>query len=59
MPYTVGIIPLNLTEDPEMTRYLRQNKCSIEIAQHGFSHRSDIAEFEDLPESVANKKLNQ
>ncbi len=59
MPYTVAIIPLNLTEDPEMTRYLRQNKCSIEIAQHGFSHRADIAEFKDLSESVAYKKLNQ
>lgn len=59
MPFTLAVIPLELENDPQMLSYLKGNNCNIEIAQHGFNNRNDIAEFQDLPESVASNKLEQ
>jgi len=59
IPFTLGIIPLNISKDTLMTAYLQENSCYIEIAQHGFNHRNDIPEFQDLPESIVMNKLKQ
>ncbi len=57
IPFTLAVIPLNLSEDSRITTYLKQNKCNIEIAQHWFNNRDDVPEFQSLSEKAANQKL--
>lgn len=59
IPFTLGVIPLNIENDKLMTTYLNNNRCYIEIAQHWFNHRNDIPEFQNLPELLVENKLEQ
>lgn len=59
IPYTLAVIPLNINKDPLIVNYLRQNKCNLEVAQHGFNNRDDVPEFQDLPVAVADDKLER
>jgi hypothetical protein len=38
---------------------LKQNKCNLELAQYWFNNRDDVPEFKDIPEFLAEYKLQE
>jgi hypothetical protein len=38
MPVAAGVIPKDLSTDPRIVKYLKQNDCNLEIAMHGYDH---------------------
>ncbi len=58
IPFTLGLIPMNLDTDNIIIDYLKSNKCNLEIALHWFNNRQDFPEFKDLSASEASIKLD-
>jgi hypothetical protein len=56
-PVTIGVIPKNLPEDTELSKYLRENRCNLEFALHGWDHTEDPPEFSNLSEAEALNKI--
>jgi len=56
-PTVLGIIPIDIESNKKLYSYLRDNRCNIEIAQHGWDHRNNkdrsLGEFETLSEEEA------
>lgn len=59
MTFTLGVIPLGLTDDEVIVDYLSNNSCNFEIALHGWNHRRDVPEFDGLSELAAQSKIRQ
>ena len=52
---SLGVIPLNLLDDKELSNLLKKNKCNLEIILHGYDHSYE--EFSNLNYSQADKKI--
>ncbi len=52
---SLAVIPFNLFDDKEIIRFLKENKCRLEIGLHGYDH-SDY-EFAELSYSQAEEKI--
>ena len=57
VPLVLGVIPSGLTEDQVTVNFLRDNRCDLEIAMHGYDHQNQPPEFSDLSFSEAEKRL--
>lgn len=61
-PVVLGVIPHNIREDGAMYDYLREVRCDVEFAIHGWDNRFDEegnAEFQILSERDAAARLNK
>jgi len=54
---SLGVIPLNLLEDKEISKYLLQHRCDFEIALHGYDNSDYEFDFIEYPE--ASEKLRK
>ncbi|MDP2090929.1 MAG: DUF2334 domain-containing protein [Candidatus Gracilibacteria bacterium] len=58
IPFTLGVIPMNLDTDNIMVDYLKANKCNLELGLHGFNNRQDFPEFKDVTKEEAIIKID-
>ena len=59
IPLTLGIIPQGISEDDKLINFLKNNKCYLEIALHGYTHDEENPEFENLSFEKADLKIQQ
>ena len=61
MPLVLAVIPEGIEEDDKLYRYLRSQRCNIELAQHGWDHNKDTGgvapEFGSLSKEEAYKRI--
>lgn len=58
IPFTLGIIPINLDTDNTLVKYIKDNQCNLEIALRWFNNRIKTPEFQDISEKEALSKIN-
>jgi hypothetical protein len=63
MKLVLGIIPVNILEDGEVVKKIKQNKCNLELALHGWDHMAPQAdgsfEFESIGKNEALVKIRE
>lgn len=64
MTLVLGIIPYvskinNFQDDKRIYNLVKENRCSVEIALHGYTHQGEEGEFADLSFEEADKKIRK
>lgn len=62
IPVSLAIIPLGLRDDASFYTFLRQQRCNVEFALHGWDNREPapgVGEFATLSEREAAKRLQK
>lgn len=54
---SLAVIPVGLLDDKELSRFLKENRCSLEIGLHGYDN-TDF-EFLDISYKEANNKIKK
>lgn len=62
IPLSLGVIPKAIDENTPIHRYLKKNRCWVEIAQHGWDHQGvtpDTPEFYGNDKATAASDINR
>ncbi len=61
IPLTLGIIPINLSDDVELVSFLKDKRCQVEFGLHGLTHSAPAgaatAEFGEYTKEEALSKI--